>query len=310
MTDLAPSRTDPVEAPPERGHLSISLPVFLWLALWRWRQCAAICAAFVAVAVAYGLWQKPVFRAELVLSIVDSSGKSNGSLSDAISQLSGATSLVGINFSGNQSRAETLATLQSRVLARQFIQDNNLMPLLFPALWDAEHKTWLVTDPDKIPNDDDAYRRFGKVVEVTPDRSTGLVHVFVNWGDPDTAAQWANGIVATANHYLRDKAVAQSRRNLAYLNDQLAQNSVVEIREAIYRLQESEIKNIMVALGTDDYALKVIDPATPPRFKYKPQRKLLAVLGLLAGMACSGAWLVFWWLFLAPADLLPGRKPQ
>jgi uncharacterized protein involved in exopolysaccharide biosynthesis len=306
MTELR-SAGLPLPAAPTRGRESISLAEFVVLA-WRERlRFGAITAAFVFAAIAYGLWQKPIYRADLLLSIVDTTGKAGGSLSDAIAQISGAASLVGITFANNQGRAETLATLKSRVLANRFIEAHGLLPLLFPKLWDTQRNTWNTDDPDKLPTADDVFQRFNRIVEVTPNRSTGLISVYVYWTDRQTAADWANALVATANQYLRDKAVAQARRNLDYLNDQLAQTSVVEIREAVYRLEENEIKNIMVALGTEDYALKVIDPATPPHYKYKPQRKLLAVLGLFCGLCAASAWLVGWYLFLAPAAAPPSE---
>ena len=109
----------------------------------------------------------------------------------------------------------------------------------------------------------------------------------MEWKDAALAAGWANELVALANEILRQRAIEKSKANLAYLDTQLEKATVVEVRQAIYRLIEAEFKNVMIAQGTSDYAFKVIDPAVTPEKKVKPKRMLITAVGLLLGFLIS-----------------------
>jgi hypothetical protein len=97
-----------------------------------------------------------------------------------------------------------------------------------------------------------------------------LTVVAIDWTDPATAAQWANGFVALANELLRTRALVESKRNIAYLNDQISKTDVVELRRVLYGLIESETKTLMLANGRPEYAFRVVDPAVPPELKTRP----------------------------------------
>ena len=94
-------------------------------------------------------------------------------------------------------------------------------------------------------------------------------------------------MVKLTNATLRDRAIAESNRNLSYLNAQLEKTSVVELRQAIYRLIETEVKSVMIAEGSQEYAFKVIDPAVIPQDKIKPQRGLMVFSGFFLGFLFS-----------------------
>ena len=68
-----------------------------------------------------------------------------------------------------------------------------------------------------------------------------------------------------ANDNLRDRAIAESERNISYLNEQAAKTDVVGIRQTIYNIMETEINKAMLAKGSEEYAFKLIDPAVVPQ---------------------------------------------
>jgi hypothetical protein len=47
---------------------------------------------------------------------------------------------------------------------------------------------------------------------------------------------WANELVRMTNDYLRDQAIQESERNIAYLNDQASKTDAVGAKQAIYAL--------------------------------------------------------------------------
>jgi uncharacterized protein involved in exopolysaccharide biosynthesis len=146
----------------------------------------------------------------------------------------------------------------------------------------------LETDPEEIPTlwkANDLFKK--KVRAVATDSKTGLVTLTITWTDPKIAAQWANDLVKSANNYLREKAIEQSERNIAYLNDQAAKTDAVGIRQAMYSILQVEINKAMLARGSEEYAFKVIDPATVPEKKTSPKRSLWLASGFAGGALLS-----------------------
>ena len=208
------------------------------------------------------------------------------------SQFGGLAALGGISLSSNDRKAEYLAMLQSQRLYGQFISENNLMPILNMDAWDEARGDWKVADPDKRPSIWATIQFFkSKVVRVKTDRN-GLTTLTISWSDADVAAGWANGLVEMANERARAKTIEEAERNVAYLNGQLAKTSVVAVQNSISTLLENQIKRVMLAQGTDQYAFRIIDPALPPERATFPKRILLAILGSISGLILTVAFVI------------------
>lgn len=242
-----------------------------------------LCGGLVGAA-SYAL--TPIFRSSVLLVVVDDSGKSGG-LGGLAGQLAGVASLTGASLGSSGNRSELVGTLGSRMLIEGFILDNNLLPVLFENMWDAERGDWK-NDVSKKPSLWAATELFiNRVRAINDDKRTGLLTLSIEWHDANVAAAWANELVRLANKTLRDQAIAKSERNLAYLNAQLEKASVVEVRQAIYRLIETEFKNVMVAQGSDEYAFKVIDPGIVAEKKIRPNRFAFGFVGMALGLLLS-----------------------
>jgi uncharacterized protein involved in exopolysaccharide biosynthesis len=118
---------------------------------------------------------------------------------------------------------------------------------------------------------------------VTEDKKTGLVTLSIRWKDPETAANWANLLVERLNDRLRNQALAESERNVAYLQREIAASSVVSLQQSMGRVLEGEMQKLMLARGNEEFAFKVIDRAVPPKQRDAPKRTLIVLVSLLAG---------------------------
>lgn len=136
-----------------------------------------------------------------------------------------------------------------------------------------------------IPGSTNGHKRFRRIIAIERKPRQGLFYVNVRWKDPVVAAEWANALIVEFNSFLRETAVAQSRKRIAYLNRELDETHVIPLRQAIYRLIEVETRAIMIAETRTDYAFKVIDPAMPPNFDdpIRPKRGLLIRTTTLTG---------------------------
>src|SRR6202008_4844514 len=149
---------------------------------------------------------------------------------------------------------------------------------------DPATKTWKEADPDERPDWRDGVKYFGEEVRsVTRDPSVGLVTLGISWTDPQQAADWANRLVKRLNDTMRERAIAESTANVAYLQQELARSSVVAVQQAVGRLLESEMQKLMLARGKEEFALRVIDRAEAPKEPARPQRLLVVALATVAG---------------------------
>lgn len=230
------------------------------------------------------------YEANVVLSpVTNTPGEGPMSpLGSVTSPLGGLAALAGISLGGQSKRAESVAVLESGELTEKYIRENNLLPVLYPKLWDPVGHKWKVTDPDDVPTLWKANERFKKQIRsVKTDIRTGLVTLTVVWRDPVIAATWANGLVRMTNDYLRAKAITESERNIAYLNAEAAKTPVVEARQAIFAVLQHELNKSMLARGSDEYALHVLDSAIAPERAAYPQKALWLCVGLVVGLVCS-----------------------
>jgi uncharacterized protein involved in exopolysaccharide biosynthesis len=231
------------------------------------------------------------YRAAVLLSPVTNTGSSQlGALGSIVSQIGGFAGLAGLSVGGDSKKSESTAVLQSEALTEKYIIENNLLPVLFWKKWDAKAGKWKPGDPDSTPTLWKANNLFKKQVRsVTNDAKTGLVTLTIKWRDPQTAAKWANDLVAITNDYLRGKAIEETDRNIAFLNDQALKNNVVEVKQAIYKILESEISKGMVARGSREYAFKILDPAVAPERPTTPDPPIWILGGALGGLFLSSA---------------------
>jgi len=249
---------------------------------------AAVVVASTAIATVLSYTIDDKYQATITVSPVtdDSSGGRLGGLASLATELGGGA--LGISSPGNTQKQEYLATLQSEALTERYIKENNLLPILFESKWDPVKRGWKDLPANEMPTLWKANQFFKRHVRaVTTDTKTSLTTMLISWKDPKLAAQWANGLVKLTNDYLRGKAIDESERNIAYLKDQFTKTNVIGIQSAINSILEGEMKKAMIAQGSQEYALKVIDPAVPPEKRISPIPALWIPLGFFLGLIAS-----------------------
>jgi len=248
--------------------------------------------ASTLLALAAAFLMTPVYRAEVLLAPVSLEEDDSKLSAFNSSQFGDILARSGISMgAGGKQIARHIATLGSRSLTTSFIEDENLMPVLFP---EAEGggseggKGSLGFFEGDAPTLWDAFNLFDHEIRfIDLDRSTGLLTLAIEWRDPELAAEWANSLVLRVNKLLSSQAIEEARTSISYLEKQLTKTSSVEVQQAIYRLIEAETKQIMLANVQDEYAFKVVDPAVAPQEPVKPQRPLIVVLGFLVGLIAA-----------------------
>ena len=251
----------------------------LWNVLWKKRKFI-LGLSFLAAVLAAGisLMMPNIYRAEALLAPVGDEESKDG-LSSVLGGLGGIASLAGVSVGGG-SVDQHIAVLKSREFIWGFVKDEQLMPILFEDDWDAETKQWLAEHEEDQPSLWDAWRLLidDGVLNVSVDKDSGLVHLSIDWKDPELAASWVSKLIVRINSYLREEAIQQSQKKLKYLNDELSKTQIAENRQALFELISTEQKQAMLANTQQDFAFRVIDPAVVPDKKIKPKRAIIVIL--------------------------------
>lgn len=252
----------------------------------RYLLLGLVAACALAGAAAGLLIGKKYTAVALVAPVLDDgSSGSLGGLGALASRYGGLASLAGISLDGGGRREEAVAVLESELLTTAYVREKNLLPVLFEKQWDAARSSWRGSDVRKQPSLWKANQFFKKRVRnVAQNAKTGLVTLRITWTDPQLAAQWANDLVSKTNDYLRSKAIAESERNIAYLDEQAAKTDIVEARRAIFEIMQEELNRQMLARGREEYALKVIDPAVAPERPSSAGVVFLTAVGFTVGV--------------------------
>ena len=236
----------------------------IWAAFLRLKWLAVlILAAFLIGGTAYAFLARPLYR--ISVSLIPAANTSDSFGNRALGSLGGLASLVGADLGGSQGETvEALAVMRSRRFTTEFIRDNDLLPRLFPAKWDATTKKWIVPESE-IPTDARAYAYFdGRVRKISEDKKTGLVTLTIDWFDREEAVAWAAELVRRVNEEMRSRTIAESTASLARLEQQAASTTVVAVQSSLAQLIEAELRRKTLASIRQDYVFRVVDPPAMP----------------------------------------------
>jgi uncharacterized protein involved in exopolysaccharide biosynthesis len=282
-----------VESGVQSNEDEIDLLELIRTLLQAWKTVVGITILCTGLAVAYAFYVPEVFKAETLLAPAQ---EEKSSASSALGQFGGLAAMAGVTIPSDSNIERVLATLETRVFLRKFIEEKKLLPVIFEDFWDAASNSWKLQVGQEAFILEDGIFPLREAVEVDQDKS-GLITLSISWKDPEVAAQWANDLVKQLNEQLRKQAIADSQKRVGYLEQELAKTTLQDMRAVLYNLLESEKQKAMLANVNEDFALEVIDPAVAPETREKPKRKLIVALGGVCGVFL-GIFVVFFAQFL------------
>lgn len=228
---------------------------------------------------------------------------SGGKLTSLAGQFGGLASLAGINLGAGESSDAVIAMeiLKSWGFVEQFIKKHDLaVPLFAAKKWDQssnklvidealyapELNKWTREAPkgkSPEPTSWELYKVFKERLAINQDKETGLVSISVTHYSPVIAKQWTDWLVQDINYYMKERALQEANESIKYLEEQINQTSVAEIRTVFSELIQEQHKTKMLAQVSDEYVFKTVSVAKVPEEKDKPKRKLMVIIGIFLG---------------------------
>ena len=294
-------------APPPDSSDDVSLADFVAIVRRGWRLIAIVTVAVTAVTAVAAFLITPVYRAEVLLVPVQEEGSS--ALESLAGSFGGFAELAGVELgTGGSTKDEAIALLESKILARRFIEEENLMPVLFADRWDAQKGAWAV-GPEDVPTFSDAFEIWDEDIRAVEASTTSdLVTLIIDWKDRELAARWATEIVRRVNEFMRARAISDARSSIEFLKSEAGKTNVIEVQLAINRLIESQYKTMTLAKEREEYYFKVLDPAfAPDADDFVWPKRLLMIVAAIIGGALLGLMVVIFRNALEPASRDPRR---
>lgn len=258
---------------------------------------------FVIASVVYALSLPNVYKSEVLLApVTEQSGlKIPG-------QLGGLAALAGVNLGGADGGDKTalaIEILKSREFIGRFIERNDLyIPIMAAIGWDRTSNK-LVIDSDiydettqlwvrrvKAPFEPkpsalEAYDEFKKLFSVSQEKATGMVNLSIEHYSPFLAKEWADKLITDINNEMRQRELTEAESSITYLNKQIQQTNIADIRTMLFSLIEEQTKTVMLANVRDEYVFKTVDPAVVPELKFKPKRAIIVIATLIIAVMLS-----------------------
>lgn len=274
----------------------------LFGALWAGsRKIIAITAVFAFVSVIYALSVSNQYKATVLLAPAQSD---SSDLSGALGQLGGLASLAGVDIGGGDSSEAQMAQeiMKSWSFIDVFIAENNISVEVYAAegwsrgsnelqidddIYDAETKTWLVENDNTgevgPPSSWVLFQAFSERLVVSENKKSGLVSVSIEYYSPQIAKQWLDMYVAAINAHMQQRQMEKVTNNINYLQAQIENTSIAEMREVFYTIIAEQTKNKMLAEASPEYAFVAVSPSMVPEEKSQPERAFICIIGTLLG---------------------------
>jgi uncharacterized protein involved in exopolysaccharide biosynthesis len=270
----------------------------LFYVVWQGKWVVVFFTVLFAIsAVFYALNLPNIYKSEVLLAPVsdDSGLKIPG-------QLGGLAALAGVNLgSGSDKIGLAIEIMKSRQFIGRFIEkhdlfipvmasedwnrDNNLLQL-DPAIYNRESELWVreVEAPFKPkPSLLETHEEFMRLFSISQDKGSGMISMSVEHYSPYLAQQWATWLVLAINDEMRQRDLIEAQNSITYLNEQINQTNIADVRTTLFSLIEDQTKTIMLANVREEYVFKTVDPAVISEKRDKPSRALIVIMISLLG---------------------------
>ena len=269
----------------------------IWQAKW-WIVGFTFFTTAIAIAIALSLPDK--YKSEALLAPVQGESDSLGGLA---AKYGGLASLAGISLpsgGGGDNTALGIEKLKTREFVFEFIEKHELLvPIMAAIGWNYESNSLLIDDDvfdvearvwvrsvsyplTSKPSLQEAFERFSESFSVSQDRDTGFVRISIEHYSPHVSKQWVDWIIEDIDRVMREKDIQDAQRSIEYLNNQIQNTDVAEVRAMLSELVQGKIETLMLAKVRDQYLFDVIDPAIATERPSRPNRVLIIMLTIIS----------------------------
>jgi len=120
-------------------------------------------------------------------------------------------------------------------------------------------------------------------LSVVRDLKTNVITIAISHQSPYVAKQWADLVVTEINTFYREKDRSEAEFAVNYLNDQISQTRLSEVKMVIAEVLAQQIQKLTLIEANDNYVFDYIDPPAVMEKKSAPRRAIICIIGALLG---------------------------
>jgi LPS O-antigen subunit length determinant protein (WzzB/FepE family) len=288
------NNTNPKEYIEDEIDLAVLIGA-LWQGKWIIMGFTSVASILVVI---YSLSLPNIYSGQALLVPVSS----KDSVSGAAQNLGGLASLAGISLSDSSDNSvvateklQSLSFFEGKILTQINISDlmaveswnpNNNSITYDDAIYDDKTKSWtreVVFPQTPKPSAQESYKAFLEHLSVVKDLKTNIVTITISHQSPYVAKQWADLVVTEINTFYREKDRSEAEFAVNYLNDQIAQTRLSEVKMVIAEVLAQQIQKLTLIEANDNYIFDYIDPPAVMEKKSAPRRAIICIIGALLG---------------------------
>ena len=259
-----------------------------------------ITAFFAIGSLIYSFFLTDLYRSEAILSLKDESSTSTKSRLNSVAQLTG----LNLASQSENKGAVVTETVKSRDFVKHLITFEDVLPGLMAykaynkgngiitfddSKYISETKKWINT-PSLMETHKEYVRN---VVSIYQDKAdTGFIYVSVTHPSPTFSKFLLELIVQEMNELVRQRDLKESENALSYLKNELSNTKLIEMKQSINLLIQSQLETQMMAKIGNDYVFRIIEPPFLPEEKVAPRKKLITFLGTSLGFILASIYIL------------------
>ena len=273
--------------------------------LWNKKALIIFLTTIAAIiSVLYSLSLPNIYRSQALLAPADSQSQGMSSSLGGLSSIAGIAGIT-IPGTGDAKKTEAIAILNSHQFLEEFINSHNLVvPIMASKGWDEESNEliyneklydvqknlWLIKDgKDLKPSIQETVKKFRLMVSSSIDKKNGYLSIFADTYSPYISKQWVELLIVDINKYIMKADVERAEKSLEYLNSQINQTAIPELKQVVAQLIKKEQQTIMLSQSSPEYIFKVIDRPIVPELKLSPKRAIICIVGTITGFMIAVA---------------------
>ena len=226
----------------------------------------------------------------------------NDGAQSPFSQLGGVASFIGaeIPSTGGEQVEHSIELMKSREFLKHLLQFEEVLPSIMAVdsfdeetykivfnseIYDPNSKQWL---KNNIFKGDPTYLKTHTIYKndlltINHDKLTGILRIKITHESPIFAKKLLELVIQETNNILRNIDLNESQEALSHLNEEISKTQLIQVKNSLFTLVQSQLERQMMAKINEDFALKIIDPPFIPESPSSPRRNLLLLLSAFFG---------------------------
>tara|TARA_Y100000766_G_C18855017_1_gene580252 strand:+ start:201 stop:1106 length:906 start_codon:yes stop_codon:yes gene_type:complete len=214
-----------------------------------------------------------------------------GSTSSSMSSLSALSTfggLAGISLPANDVAAYDIseARIKSRNFLEILISQEEIKNNLYAANgFDFEKKQITYNQKllaEKSPDIDDIHKKYINMLDVSRNKTSGIMKINFEHYSPYFAADMINVILKILDKISREESLKEIEDSLSYLEEKRSNTKESELQNSINALIKSNLERLMLANIREEYLIIVISDPYIPKYKSSPPKTLILIISSAA----------------------------